>query len=524
MHHARSMTHSAASYQGTSSRTIFSALTHAKLRRDEVQGGQSATLYYTNYSGDEEIGCLAFATMEKRRFSVVRNTQQWSIEEAAAGSNRLPVVHRLSSCSPLGAARSHGKPSADADVDGDDVFRRDAMRLHSLFREEPTTNKYSPAPPSSPSSSDALTIPTTGSPLGSLPGTFEYHVAVGFGTPVQVLTVGFDTATQGATLLQCKPCAAAGDGAVAAPCNDVAFDPSASSTVSQVPCGSPDCPLSSCSGEGCTVAVTKDGAVLANATFVMDTFAFSPSAFALDFRFACLEMGLTMVDHSSGILDLSRDRHSLASRAPTSPDTVAFTYCLPPSNNAMGFLSITAARPELSGRDVRYATLGSSAAHPTRYVVKLPGIGLAGPDITIPPAALAGCDSLLDLHTTFTYLRRDIYAALRDGFRGRMRGYRAAPPVGELDTCYDLTGHESYVVPSVTLRLDGGVNLDLDLDLDQMMYFPDQWSFFSVGCLAFAAAPRGAAVVAVIGTLVKKSTEVVYDVSGGKVGFIPSSC
>uniref|UniRef100_A0A0E0LAV4 Peptidase A1 domain-containing protein n=1 Tax=Oryza punctata TaxID=4537 RepID=A0A0E0LAV4_ORYPU len=425
-------------------------------------------------------------------------------------SSRLPVLHRMSPCSPLGAARNHDKPSTTA-PDGY-VFRRDALRLHSLFRHDSTTTDY-PAPAPSPSSDD-LTIPATGNPLGSLPGAFEYHVVVGLGTPAQMLTVGFDTATQGATLLQCKPCASA--------CGGQAFDPSLSSTAFSVPCGSPDCPFSSCSGAGCTVAVTKNGgALVGNATFVMDTFAFSPSAFVLDFRFACLEMGFTTVDHSSGILDLSRERHSLASRAPSSPDTVAFTYCLPSSKDSEGFLSIGATRPELSGKNASYATLRSSAAHPTRYVVKLAGIGLGGPDnLPIPAAALPGgeCDSLLDLHATFTYLRPEIYAVLRDGFRSRMRSYRAAPPVGELDTCYDFTGLKFYLVPTVILKLDGGASLELSLD--QMMYFEDQGNFFSVGCLAFAAAPPGATAVAVIGTLAQATTEVVYDVSGGKVGHI----
>uniref|UniRef100_A0A0D9WPN5 Peptidase A1 domain-containing protein n=1 Tax=Leersia perrieri TaxID=77586 RepID=A0A0D9WPN5_9ORYZ len=235
-------------------------------------------------------------------------------------------------------------------------------------------------------------------------------------------------------------------------------------------------------------------------------------------------MGLTTVDQSSGILDLSRDSHSLASRAPSSPDTVAFTYCLPSSHDATGFLSIAATRPELTGADVTYADLQSSATHPTRYVVKLAGIGLGGPDLEIPRAALAGaeCDSLLDLHVTFTYLRPEIYSILRDGFRGRMSGYRAAPPVGELDTCYDFSGLTFYLVPTVILRLEGGVSLELGLD--QMMYFPDHGNFFSVGCLAFAAAPSGATAVAVIGTLAQASTEVVYDVSGGKIGFVPFRC
>lgn len=155
------------------------------------------------------------------------------------------------------------------------------------------------------------------------PGASEYHVVVGYGTPLQRLAVGFDTASSGVSLLACKPCAAG------APC-DKTFDPSRSSTLAQIPCNSLDCPLSSCSGPSCTFSVSKNDTVVLNGTVVTDTLALSGSTIMQDFRFACLEMGYagssrTVDDTPSGILDLSRDIHSLASRAPFSPDTVAFS-------------------------------------------------------------------------------------------------------------------------------------------------------------------------------------------------------
>uniref|UniRef100_A0A453REW5 Peptidase A1 domain-containing protein n=5 Tax=Triticinae TaxID=1648030 RepID=A0A453REW5_AEGTS len=405
----------------------------------------------------------------------------------------LPVMHRRSACTPSSAGLDQSKPSVR------DTFDRDALRLSTLFGKS------------------GVTIPSTGTPLAALPGASEYHVAVGFGTPVQKFHVGFDTgsASAGATLLQCKPCA----GARGAPCPR-AFDPSKSTSLAHVPCGSPDCDVSECRGRRCTRTLNwKNG--LQNATFVTDTLTLTRSVTVDKLRFFCLEMAARSGDGSSGILDLSRDRHSLASRVAPSPATVTFSYCLPSYADSIGFLSVGAARPELAGHNVSYATLRSKALHPNLYSVQLVGFSIAGRDSKISPIKFVG-DTVFELHTTFTYLRPDVYAVLREQFKGWMRPYRAAPPLGDLDTCYDFSGLSALILPDVTLRFKGGATMDLDIE--NLMYFEDPGNHFSVGCLAFAAARTLEPVVAVIGTLAQGMTEVVYDVLGGKVGLIPRRC
>jgi hypothetical protein len=58
-----------------------------------------------------------------------------------------------------------------------------------------------------------------------------------------------------------------------------------------------------------------------------------------------------------------------------------------------------------------------------------------------------------------------------------------------------------------------------------MMYYDDPAATpFTMACLAFSSLDAGDAFCAVIGTYTLASTEVVYDVAGGKVGFIPWSC
>jgi hypothetical protein len=385
-----------------------------------------------------------------------------------------------------------------------DAFYRDALRLHSLFGSSSEDSKTT-----------GLTIPSTATPLVALPGANEYHVTVGFGSPAQKLTMGFDTATTGATFLQCKPCAAG------ARC-DKAFDPSRSSSLAHIACGSRDCPLKPCSGHTCTAAaVTKKGTVLQNATFVTDMLRVGTSIPLFNFRFACLEMGARTTDSSSGVLDLSRESHSLASRVFLSPDKVAFSYCLPWDPYHPGFLSFDTTRPERAGRSVTYANLRRNAPHPNLYFVKLVGLSLVGDYLPVPHSTLSG-DALLEVHTTFTYLMPDLYAVLRGKFRGWMKGYPVAASSGGLDTCYDFTYLKTMEVPIITLRFEGGARLELDIE--QMMYFKDNRNFFSVGCLAFAPLQNYMPGVAVIGSMVQAQTEVVYDVLGGKVGFVPNRC
>ncbi|RLN11441.1 protein ASPARTIC PROTEASE IN GUARD CELL 2-like [Panicum miliaceum] len=389
-----------------------------------------------------------------------------------------------------------------------------SLDLRSLRGED---NHWAPAPAPGPSAPGGawVSIPVRGDPMESLPGAFEYHVVVGFGTPVQELTVGFDTRTTGATLLKCTPCAAT------EPC-DQAFEPSASSSLAQIPCGSPDCPFRGCSGPSCTLSISMNNTLLGNATFVTDKLTLTSWATVENFRFACMEAGFRPRDDSTGILDLSRNSHSLASRVPSSPDTVAFSYCLPSSAGTVGSLSLGAPKPDLSGHKVSYTPLRSNPGNGNLYVVELVGVGLGGHDLSVPPTAFAG-DTIVDLHTTFTYLRPEVYSVLRDNFRQWMTEYKPAPPLGVLDTCYNFTGRNFFAVPGVTLKFNGAA--DVDLSMNGMMYFPDPGNHFSIACLAFAAAPTtNAREAAVIGNRAQSSMEVVYDVRGGKIGFVPYRC
>uniref|UniRef100_J3MDI8 Peptidase A1 domain-containing protein n=1 Tax=Oryza brachyantha TaxID=4533 RepID=J3MDI8_ORYBR len=353
------------------------------------------------------------------------------------------------------------------------------------------------------------------------PGFHDYTVVVGYGTPAQQLPMGLTTGL-GVSLVRCTPCGAG------APCDDLAFDPSRSYTFAPVPCGSPDCRSncsSSASASWCPLTVPfLEGAV------VRDVLTFTPSASVHDFTFGCVEgssggPAITPPSGAAGLLDLSRDSRSLASRLAGG----TFSYCLPRSTTSHGFLAMgdDDVPQNRRGRVTAVAPLVDCPALRNHYVVELAAVNLGGRDLPIPPAAASATNAtVLDTAISYTYLKPSAYALLRDAFRRDMARYPAAPAGGggDLDTCYNFTGQPEVALPLINLRfgISGEILL---LAPEQMLYQTEPNNFFSVACLAFAALPSDDAPVSmVMGTLAQSSMEVVHDVDGGKIAFIPGSC
>ncbi|TVU11512.1 hypothetical protein EJB05_45103, partial [Eragrostis curvula] len=456
------------------------------------QLGTSSHISYT-------LGSKKFFVRSSDKSQATSAPASCSSIPSGLGSDKVPVVHRLSPCSPLnGADKSNSKPSAM------DVYRRDVRRVRSLFASPAGEIVSAPAPAPAPG---GVRVPAYGVTAPTVPGVQDYAVVVGFGTPLQAFAMVLETSL-GLSLLRCKPCASRRD------C-EPAFDPSKSSTFTNVPCGSPDC-RTTCLGSVCPLPFGgMDGSV------VQDVFRFRISAGIVNnFTFGCFHDDHPAFRPVVGALDLSRDSRSVASRLAT-PGAPTFSYCLPLSTSGMGFLTVAAARPEAPGGRVQHAPLVLNPAFPSAYFIDLAGISLNGRDVPIPPATDIAHTTAIDVGTSFTFLKPDVYAPLRDAFRADMTDYPTAPPMHGLDTCYNFTGLKAIAIPLVRLKFGNGESFILGEE--QTMYSEHPSTFpFTVACLAFAASPSGHDQYSVIGTLAQTSTEVVYDVSGGKVMW-PSS-
>jgi len=420
------------------------------------------------------------------------------------GNNKLPIVHRQSPCSPL-----HGLPSLTAA----DVLRRDTSRIRRRFASQSSVvASLASAPAPAPA---ATIIPIDGSPDA---GALDYTVNVGYGTPEQQFPMFLDTIF-GVSLVLCKPCAPGSSSC------DPAFDTSQSTTFTHIPCDSPDCPSTANCSAG---SVCPFNLFFVEGTFSQDVLTVAPPSVAVqDFTFVCLDAGASDGMPEVGTLDLSRDRNSLPSRLAGSA-SAAFSYCMPQYPDSPGFLSLgddatvrgdncTAHAPLLSSDDPDLANM---------YFIDVVGMSLGDVDLPIPSGTFGNnASTIVEAGTTFTMLAPDAYTPLRDAFRQAMAQYnRSVPGFYDFDTCYNFTGLQELTVPLVEFKFGNGDSLLIDGD--QMLYYdiPSEGPF-TVTCLAFSTLDvDDDDVSAVIGAYSLATTEVVYDVAGGTVGFIPESC
>ncbi|KAL6596618.1 hypothetical protein ACP70R_047261 [Stipagrostis hirtigluma subsp. patula] len=431
---------------------------------------------------------------------------------------RGTVVQDVLTLAPAAAVRDFAFGCVEVGSPGVKV----AAGLHDLSRDSRSlASRLAASPAKAPSFSYCLPLSRRSHgflSVGAGRGILDYSVMVGYGTPAQPLPMAFDTLQfpSGVSTLRCKPCRSG------VPC-DQAFDPARSSTFARVGCG-PECP-SVCHDSTCSLIVgDMNGTLITNGTFVKDTLALSSSATFPSFTLACMDMDNISNDASStGVLDLSPSRFSLVSRVASSPTgntTAAFSYCLPASTKSSGgFLSFGGALPDFSaGNGTGSTPLVNDTNHPMTYMIKFSGIRVDGTELPAPPQARLAS---LEVGLSITFLTPAIYTALRDEFRKQMAKYPLAAPYDVLDTCYNFTGI-SFDMPGILLQFEGGATLQPDVD--QMMYFFDAAAApHTYGCLAFAPTPDNFPF-SVIGNMAQQTVEVVYDVRGGKVGFVQQSC
>ncbi|WVZ81401.1 hypothetical protein U9M48_028781 [Paspalum notatum var. saurae] len=458
----------------------------------------------------------------------IKKASQLVKEIGVRSGNKLPLVHRMSPCSLFGSGaprQANKQPSLQ------ETLHRDGLRLSYLSGIHQTAAAApAPAPAASamPSSGQVLVLATP-NVVSSFPGLYDYTIIAGYGTPAQQLPFYLDIV--GTSSLWCKPCFRGTSGAVP-PC-DLAFDPSRSSSFRTVPCGSPDCTTESCSTGPCTYTNRNSTFVFINGTVVTDTLTLSSSTSTATFEnflVTCINLdnlysGGDDVAMGLGTIALGPSSHSLANRALLSspPGTAAFSYCLPEDTDTHGFLTIAPTLSEYSSiAGVKYIPLLSNPAWPYFYFVDLVAVTINGKDLPLPPAEFGGNGTVIDVQSAFTYLNPSIYTALRDEFKKAMAQYQPAPAFSDLDTCYNFTGVQTIYLPDITLKFGNGETMDLD-DRQFMYFFRDHLDdSFPFGCLAFAAAdglPWN-----LLGSQVQRTKEIVYDLRGGKVAFVPSRC
>ncbi|VAH54418.1 unnamed protein product [Triticum turgidum subsp. durum] len=435
----------------------------------------------------------------KQSFVVVstRSFQTQDVCSTSTGMPRpnrraVPVVHRHGPCAK---SQSTDKPSFAEALHRSRV-RADYIISRALTMQEQEQDE------------DKVSIPAH---LGTSIDSQEYVVTLGLGTPAVEQVVLLDTGSD-LSWVQCAPCNSTG-------CyrqKDPLFDPRKSSTYAPIPCGSDVCnSLQSdhfddgCTNDGtqCGFRVEYGDGSKTKGVYSNEALTLAPGVVINDFHFGCGYKQAGPNDKFDGLLGLGGAPESL----PVQTSALyggSFSYCLPPVSSGTGFLAL--GEPTNTSA-FSFTPMTPLMDYATFYTVKLTGISVGGKQLRIPRKVFEG-GMIVDCGNIITHLPSTPYAKLESAFRAAMAAYPLLPS-DEGDICYNFTGYTNVTVPKVALTFSGGVTVDLDVPNGVLLD----------GCLAFTESGPDDSV-GIIGNVQMRTLEMLYDVSGGRIGFRPAAC
>ncbi|PKU70007.1 Protein ASPARTIC PROTEASE IN GUARD CELL 2 [Dendrobium catenatum] len=319
--------------------------------------------------------------------------------------------------------------------------------------------------------------------IGIALNTDHYIIKIGLGTPTTSFSFVFDTGSD-LTWTQCLPCINCYDQ------KDPFYDPTQSSSFDNIPCNSEYCVKLST----CLYHEEYEDDSYTNGSFIQDNLKFS-SNIIQNFSFGCGHNNSGEFGQVDGLLGLGRGDLSIISQTAQLYNKV-FSYCLPSS--------------------VNYTPMLSNPNLPSWYFLKLIAISIGGTRLPLSSTVFTGPGTMLDSGTVITHLPPTAYFALRNIFQQYMKRYPTAPPLNNLDTCYNLTNYEKVSVPSIVLIFD---QVTVNLDFMGIVYIASN----SQVCLAFAANYDDDEIV-VIGNTQQRRYIIVYDLRKSKIGFRANGC
>ncbi|KAL7584088.1 hypothetical protein Lser_V15G44382 [Lactuca serriola] len=377
----------------------------------------------------------------------------------------------------------------------DEIFSHDQSRVDSILnkvRKEIQGSK--------------TTLPAKS---GSSIGTLNYIVTIGLGTPKKDFTLAFDTGSD-LTWTQCQPCAGS--------CysqQDPIFQPSTSSTYSNISCSSSECAqldLARCSSSTCVYRVGYGDGSFTIGFFAKDKLTLTSEDVIDDFFFGCGQDNEGLFVGVAGLFGLGRDKLSFVSQSADKYGKV-FSYCLPSIDSSSGFLMFGSSG---IGSNVVYTPLSASQDN-SFYGLDLEAIYVKGNKLEINPTVFTTSGMIIDSGTVITRLPPTAYSALSEAFQAEMTQYPLTQGPSLFDTCYDFSNYENITIPKISVVWSGNVNVEIP---PQGILIPVSNEVY---CLAFAA-NQDDSDIGIFGNTQQQTLEVVYDVTAGRIGFGPGGC
>ncbi|XP_004513891.1 aspartyl protease family protein At5g10770-like [Cicer arietinum] len=410
----------------------------------------------------------------------------------------LDVIHKHGPCSQLNNGKTKILPTHN------DILNIDKERVNYIHNKISKNKKMEEL--------DSSNLPAKS---GSLIGSGNYFVVVGLGSPKRDLSLIFDTGSD-LTWTQCQPCARS--------CykqQDEIYDPSKSTSYQNITCTTSECTqLSTATGNepgcakltnACIYGIQYGDQSFSVGYFGRERLTVTEKDTVDGFLFGCGQNNQGLFGGSAGLLGLGRHPISFVQQTSLKYHKT-FSYCLPSTSSAIGHLTFGAT----SNNYVKYTPF-STAGSNTFYGLDIVGITVAGTKLSISSSTFSSGGAIIDSGTVITRLPPTAYSVLRDAFKKGMSKYPPASALSLLDTCYDLSGSEMVYIPKISFAFGGDVSVDLPAS--GILYVVT----LKQVCLAFAA-NHDDSDLTIFGNVQQRTLEVVYDVSGGKIGFGSGGC
>ncbi|CAB4265915.1 unnamed protein product [Prunus armeniaca] len=430
-------------------------------------------------------------------------------------SNKAPsvlkVVHKHGPCSKFHKSSKTSTTTSDEKYHAQ-ILKQDHARVNSIHsRLNHNNNNNRMKDPLTQSA--ATTLPAKS---GIVIGSPNYIVTVGLGTPAKQLSLIFDTGSD-LTWTQCQPCAG-----YCYKQREPIFDPSLSASYKNISCTTASCTQLSSSGiehdcssstSACLYAAGYGDNSFTVGVFGSEKLTLTPTDVFEYFLFGCGLDNEGLFNGSAGLLGLGRSSISLVEQTANKYNRL-FSYCLPSTSSSTGHLTFGHGG---SANGVQFTKLITSSQSESFYGLGLAGIKVGGRQLSIAPSVFSSSGTIIDSGTVITRLPATAYASLRGAFREAMKNYTLTKSFSLLDTCYDISGLNTFSYPEIAFVFGDGLTVDLDATGILFLISPSQV------CLAFAG-NMDDSDFGIIGNVQQKRLEVVYDVVGGKVGFGPAGC
>lgn len=345
---------------------------------------------------------------------------------------------------------------------------------------------------------------------GASQGSGEYFTRLGLGQPAKEFYMVLDTGSD-ITWVQCEPCSDCYQQ------SDPIFNPSSSSTYSQLSCNAAQCSaleVSACGSQSCLYQVSYGDGSFTVGEFATETVSFGNSGSFPKVAIGCGHDNEGLFVGAAGLIALGRGSLSL----PTQIKASSFSYCFVDRDSASSStLDFNSARPG----DSVIAPLLRNSRRSTFFYVGLTGISVGGEMLSIPASVFQMDGSgnggiIVDSGTAVTRLQSSAYNALRDSFVKYTQHLPSAGKFALFDTCYDLSSMRRASVPTLAFHFSGGKTLPLH-PKNYLIPVDSSGKF----CLAFAPTEGS---LSIIGNTQQQGTRVSYDLANNLVGFSPDKC